>query len=28
MSKDSKLNKYIDIKCEVCDEPIKGKWDS
>ena len=28
MSKDSKLNKYIDIKCEVCDELIKGKWDS
>ena len=28
MSKDSKLNKYIDIKCEVCDELIEGKWDS
>ena len=28
MSKDSKLNKYTDIKCEVCGEIIKGKWDS
>ena len=28
MSKDSKLNKYIDIKCEVCGEVIQGKWDS
>ena len=25
---DSKLNRYTDIKCEVCDESIKGKWDS
>jgi len=26
--KDSKLNRYTDIKCEVCDEIIQGKWDS
>ena len=25
---DSKLNRYTDIKCEVCSEVIKGKWDS
>ena len=25
---DSKLNRYTDIKCEVCDEIIEGKWDS
>ena len=23
-----KLNKYLDIKCHVCDKVIKGKWDS
>ena len=28
MSKDSKLNRYTDIKCEVCGEIIEGKWDS
>ena len=26
--KDSKLNPYTDIKCEVCGKVIKGKWDS
>ena len=26
--KDSKLNRYTDIKCEVCGELIEGKWDS
>ena len=25
---DSKLNRYTDIKCEVCGEVIRGKWDS
>jgi hypothetical protein len=26
--KDSKLNRYADIECEVCGEIIEGKWDS
>ena len=26
--KDSKLNRYADIECEVCGETIEGKWDS
>jgi len=26
--KDSKLNRYADIECEVCGEVIEGKWDS
>jgi hypothetical protein len=26
--KDSKLNPYADIECEVCGEIIEGKWDS
>ena len=26
--KDSKLNCYTDIECEVCGEVIEGKWDS
>jgi hypothetical protein len=26
--KDSKLNRYTDIECEVCGEIIQGKWDS
>ena len=25
---DPKLNRYTDIKCEVCGEIIEGKWDS
>ena len=28
MDRDSKLNRYTDIECEVCCEIIKGKWDS
>ena len=28
MTKDSKLNRYTDIKCEVYGEIIEGKWDS
>ena len=26
--KDSKLNRYTDIECEVCGKIIEGKWDS
>lgn len=25
---DPKLNRYTDMKCEVCGEIIEGKWDS
>ena len=28
MSENSKLNKYIDIECNVCCKIIEGKWDS